>query len=144
MLVWSFMSALILEAPPPFQSRIDRARRTLQDLAMVRAIGVVLLVLGAAAPAGAQDVCREAGAIYRQGAQLCIRGLVQLCMNGTWQNLDGQRCRDDGLYLNPGQYQFDPNAVIEVPEPLPPPDWRPPVGGPYPLDADGRVLIPRD
>jgi hypothetical protein len=101
---------------------------------MRRAIGAAALVLSVAAPAASQDVCRQDGAIYREGARLCVRGLVQLCVNGSWQNLDGERCRDDGLYLNPGQYQISPDAVIEVPEPLPPPDWRPPVGGPLPLD----------
>jgi hypothetical protein len=97
-----------------------------------------LLVSGARAQSWMDlQVCRHDGDPYREGAMLCIRGLTQRCVNGSWQNLDGERCSDDGAYLNPGQYQFDQSPVIEVPPPLPPPDWRPPVGGPYPLSPDG-------
>jgi hypothetical protein len=106
------------------------------------AAGLLVLVV-LALPAAAQEGCRQDGALYREGARLCVRGLVQLCVNGNWQNLDGERCDDDGRYLNPGHYEIAPDAVIEVPEPLPPPDWRPPVGGPVPLGPDGRPISPR-
>ena len=88
------------------------------------------MLLGLAAPALAQydlaQLCRRDGQAYREGARVCSSGLVLLCVNGGWQNLDGERCSKPGAYLNPGQYYIVPDPVIEIPAPLPPPRGAPP------------------
>lgn len=87
-----------------------------------------LLVFGAegSEPVFAQDFreCRFQGRGYREGARVCSNGLEVLCSNGSWQNLDGKRCRDRGAYLNPGEAYVVQDPVILVPEPLPPLDDR--------------------
>ena len=59
---------------------------------------VVCVAWLAAAPvtASAQEqTCTYGGQQYDEGVTICQAGLRQTCMNGTWQNLDGERCDGD-------------------------------------------------
>ncbi|HZR85079.1 MAG TPA: hypothetical protein VFD92_28545 [Candidatus Binatia bacterium] len=81
------------------------------------------LVLVAFAPRGAaasKGDCRYRGRTIAQGVAVCQAGLVQLCMNGEWQD-QGRFCSaPDGSvlgkpFLGPGQVD------VQTPEePVPP------------------------
>lgn len=57
-------------------------------------LGAIALVAIGAGSAGAQaNNCTWNGREYGEGTTVCQNGLLQLCMNGTWQNNDGERCQ---------------------------------------------------
>jgi hypothetical protein len=55
------------------------------------AIAVIALFAGSAAAQA--NNCTWNGQEYAEGTTVCQNGLRQLCMNGTWQNNDGERCQ---------------------------------------------------
>lgn len=62
----------------------------------------LVFLLLASATARAQQSCQLEGRSYPENAVVCSRGLQIVCVNGTWQNLEGARCDvRDGSYLTP-------------------------------------------
>ncbi len=57
-------------------------------------IVLMCLLLAPTWASGAEE-CRLAGQAYPPNVTVCSGGLAVTCMNGNWQNNDGQRC--DGV-----------------------------------------------
>jgi len=84
-----------------------------------RVVAAFVILAGVASPSLAQwddrQICRREGREYREGARVCSNDLVLLCINGDWQNLDGERCSRPGAYLNPDQYYIVQDPILEIP-----------------------------
>lgn len=62
----------------------------------IRLLGVVGWITTLAGSAGAQaNNCTWNGQEFAEGMDVCQDGLRQRCMNGTWQNNNGERCGGD-------------------------------------------------
>lgn len=79
-------------------------------------VATVSIAFLTAAPVSAGDNCQLGSQAYPPNVTVCSGGLSVTCINGNWQNNNGQRCdAPSGTYLGPRR-PFEERNHEQVPE----------------------------